>query len=111
VVGHQHIGVQAHAGFLQAFPKPVSVGLVVLFSKKAGRAVMAALDDVMREISDMQAGATWHAKEYRRNKSNLTPLIVYIDCSKMFRPKIPNTYGRTWPLSSPFIVFASSIPA
>jgi hypothetical protein len=45
---------------------------------------MTALDDVMRVTSDVQAGATWRAKEYSRNKSNLAPLIVgFVGCFRL----------------------------
>jgi len=43
MIGHQHIGLQAHTGFLQTFSEPVEVGLIVLFGKKASRIIMNML--------------------------------------------------------------------
>jgi len=43
MIGHQHIGLQAHTCFLQPFSEPVEVGLIVLFGKKASRMIMNML--------------------------------------------------------------------
>ena len=43
MIGHQHIGMQVHTGFLQTFSEPMEVGLIVLFGKKASRMIMTML--------------------------------------------------------------------
>ena len=45
MIGHQHIGMQAHTGFLQTFSEPMEVGLIVLFGKKASRMIMTTPDN------------------------------------------------------------------
>lgn len=61
MIRHQHISMQLHSGFLQAIPEPMQISLVVFPSKEASRAVVAALDDVVRVVGNVQSGAFWHA--------------------------------------------------
>jgi len=43
MIGHQHIGMQVHTGFLQTFSEPMAVGLIVLFGKIASRRFVTML--------------------------------------------------------------------
>jgi hypothetical protein len=59
-VGHQHSGVHRTAVFLRAELQPVQIEAVILFSKKTGRTVVAALHDVLRMIGQVDAWAARH---------------------------------------------------
>ena len=74
MVGHQHIGVKLDSGFLHAVPEPMQVSLVVFIGKEASRAVVTALDDVMRVVGDVQAGASWHTLSLAEKPNRAWPL-------------------------------------
>ncbi len=54
--------------------QPVPIGLVVLLGKEASRAVMAALDDVMWVVGNVQTGASWHALSLAQKLNRAWPL-------------------------------------
>ncbi len=60
MVGHQRVGVKRALLFLQGFPQPVEVGLIIFFAKEARFAVVPALHDVQRYAIKMDAGAAGH---------------------------------------------------
>jgi len=66
MIGHQHIGMQVHTGFLQTFSEPMEVGLIVLFGKIASRRFVTTTDngvwgsDIMHTEASRQAlSLTW----------------------------------------------------
>ena len=60
MVGHEDVGVYPAACLVGIFAQPVKVEAIVLFGKKACLPVVAALDDVKRDIWQGQTGAAWH---------------------------------------------------
>ena len=74
MIGHQHISVKLDSGFLQALSKPMEISLVVFIGKEASRAVMAALDDVMWVVGNVQTGASWHALSLAQKLNRAWPL-------------------------------------
>ena len=54
------IGVQGATGFLEGKAEPVQVGVVVLFGEEARLAAVAALDDVQRNVVEMDAWPAGH---------------------------------------------------
>jgi hypothetical protein len=52
--------VQGAVFLLECLAQPVKIGLIVFFAKEAGFAVMPALDDVERDIVEVDAGAAGH---------------------------------------------------
>jgi hypothetical protein len=53
--------MQSAVLFVQRFAQPVQVGVIVLFGKEAGLAVVTALHDVQRDSINVDAGAAGHA--------------------------------------------------
>ncbi len=74
MIGHQLIGMQSRASFRQRLAQPVPLGVIVLLGKTAGRAIMTALDDVMRVVGDVQAGASWHTLSLAQKLNRAWPL-------------------------------------
>lgn len=60
VIGHQGVGVQGAAFFVQCLASPMQVGVVVLFGEEAGLTVVPSLHDVQRDFINVDAGAAGH---------------------------------------------------
>ena len=60
MVGHQNVGVDRYAIFPAVFLELVQIDRVVLFGEETGLAVVAALDDVLRNAGQAQAGESGH---------------------------------------------------
>lgn len=65
MIGHQYVGVNGAAKFGGKFLKVMQVELVILLGIETNRAVVAALDDVPRDIGDGKAGAARHGESLR----------------------------------------------
>jgi hypothetical protein len=66
--------MERRAGIRQRLAEPVAVSLVVFLGKKASRAVVAALDDVVRVVGNVQARASWHALRLAEKINRAWPL-------------------------------------
>lgn len=62
VVVHQHPAMQVATGLVQGFGQQVQVGAAVRIIQKAGQAVVAALDDVLRDAGQVESGLSGHAR-------------------------------------------------
>jgi hypothetical protein len=73
-VAHEYVGVQGDAGREQGFAQQCQVARAVIVVENARQAVVAALDDVLRNTGEVKAGAVgplpnfavpagWHASE------------------------------------------------
>ena len=60
MIGHQHVRVDPHPKARGVAAQPVEVGGVVVVAEEAGRAVVAALDDMQRQAGEGDAGAAGH---------------------------------------------------
>lgn len=60
MVGHEHIGVDAAIAHVAVFLEPFQITTVVFVDKKAGLAIVAALDDVQRDASGGKSRSSWH---------------------------------------------------
>ena len=61
MIGHQDVGVQDTVVLIEGVPQVVQVAPVILVGEKAWLAVVAALDDVLRNANRRKAGFSWHA--------------------------------------------------
>ena len=61
MIGHQHIGLQAHTCFLQPFSEPMEVGLIALFGKKASCRFVTTPDNGVWGGYIMHTGASRQA--------------------------------------------------
>jgi len=83
MVGHQDIGMDAAALRFRMFCQPFQVETVVFFSKEAGLAVVAALDDVQRNAREQETGTTRHDNSSSRKDDRILAdnrglsLIIY----------------------------------
>ena len=75
VVAHEYVGANGAAPIASRLFEPVEVAVVVLFGEKAGLAIDAALDDVQRGFSELDAGATGHVSGLK-SQLMLTPLVL-----------------------------------
>jgi hypothetical protein len=78
MVGHQDIGMQLAILTLQSFSQPAQIGEAVLVIKKAGRAIVAALDDVQRHAVNVDALSPRHATSLA--KSEPGPFLIADKC-------------------------------
>lgn len=62
VVVHQHVGMQLAAGGEQRFAQQVAIADAVGIVEEAGQAVVAALDDVLRDAGQVESGLASHAR-------------------------------------------------
>jgi hypothetical protein len=60
MVGHQRVSVYGTAAIASRFFQPMEVTVVVLFGEKAGLAIDATLNDVQRNVSELETGAARH---------------------------------------------------
>lgn len=60
MVGHENVGVNVAASLVGVLAQPVEIKAVIVIRIKAGLAVVASLDDVLRDVGQNQAGATRH---------------------------------------------------
>ena len=60
VIRHQHIGMDGATGALRAQSQLVEIEKIVVIREETGLAVVAALDDVKRNIGKRNARTTWH---------------------------------------------------
>ena len=60
MVRHQYIRVNTAAGFPGIFGKPIQIAAIVFIGEKTGLAIIAALNEMDRDIGQCDAGATWH---------------------------------------------------
>jgi len=74
MIGHQHIGLQAHTGFLQTFSEPMEVGLIALFGKKASCRFVTTPDNGVWGGYIMHTGASRHALRLARESNRAWPL-------------------------------------
>ena len=56
MVGHEHIGMHAAAGFAGVLAQPIQIQAVIPIGKETSLAVVAALDEVKRDIRQRKAG-------------------------------------------------------
>src|SRR5699024_4228332 len=61
VVVHQYIGMQSALGRKQCFVKQGPVALTVDVVEKAGQAVVAALNNMLRDVREIESGLSSHA--------------------------------------------------
>lgn len=47
--------------FVGIFAQPIKIEAIVLISEKAGLPVVAALDDMKRNVGQGKTGAAWHS--------------------------------------------------
>src|SRR5229473_3788611 len=64
VIGHQHVRVDRAAIVLGVELQPVQIEPIILLRVEARRAVVAALEDVQRHITNPGSAAAWHARVY-----------------------------------------------
>ncbi len=62
MVGHQSVGMERAAAFVERLAQPVQVSGVVLLAEEAGLAVVPTLHNVQGNTGQMNAGASWHAR-------------------------------------------------
>ena len=60
VVGHLDVGMHPATGLAREFSQPIEIDAVVLIGEETGLAVVAALDQVKRDVGQRQAGAAGH---------------------------------------------------
>ena len=60
VIGHQYVSVQGTTLGLQGLAENVQVDVGIFGGEEAGLPVVAALNDVLRDIFDEDAGMAWH---------------------------------------------------
>ena len=61
VIVHQHISVQSAACIQQRFAQQGDIALSIVLVEKAGQAVVAALDDVLRNAGQVESWLSGHA--------------------------------------------------
>src|SRR5216684_4088912 len=71
VIGHQHVRVDRAAIVLGVELQPVQIEPIILLRVETRRAVVAALEDVQRHITNPGSRAAWHARVYR--SASFTP--------------------------------------
>lgn len=83
VVAHQGVGVQCAMFFVQGSVKPVQVGVVILFGKEAGLAVVAALHDVQRDVVEVDAGegGAWHEQTLLHALKKIESRLLRMSCA------------------------------
>jgi hypothetical protein len=57
MIRHQHIDVNIAFSFIGKFFKPLQVSLVIFIGIKASYTVVAALDNVLRDVGEDNTGA------------------------------------------------------
>ena len=55
MIGHQRVGMNSHGGTPRGYSQPMQVTNVVCFLKKAGRTIIATLDNVLRYVGRLDA--------------------------------------------------------
>ena len=68
MVGHQHIGMQAYGVARQAILQQLQVEEVILFGKKTGFTIVAALHDMKRQAGGIHPWSSWHGGSFRTVK-------------------------------------------
>ena len=60
MIGHEHVRMNGAAIFLGVDVQPMEIELIVLIGEEAGRPIVAALDDMQRQIGQKPARAAGH---------------------------------------------------
>jgi len=71
VVRHEHVRVQPTSEHIAELVEHAEVDAIVLPRQEAGTSVVAALNDVKGQASDLQTGATWHGKSLSMPKERI----------------------------------------
>jgi hypothetical protein len=67
MVVHEHIAVQLAIVVVEGFFQPVQVALVTFNAQEAGFSVVGALDDVERDVIELDARAAGHSWKIAQN--------------------------------------------
>jgi hypothetical protein len=92
VIRHQHVRVDRAAIVLGVELQPVQIEPIILLRVEARRAVVAALEDMQRHITNPGSGAAWHARVYRfasvtpshKSPTGLPPWTSFRHRAKLF---------------------------
>ena len=60
MVGHEHIGMDDAIAHVAVFLEPFQITTIVFVGKKAGLAIVAALDDMQRDVGGGESRSSWH---------------------------------------------------
>lgn len=60
MIGHQHVGVKTALVARERVAEQIEVGAAIVVGKEAGQAVVAALDEVLRDVGQVGAGQARH---------------------------------------------------
>src|SRR6266850_2069053 len=94
VIRHQHVRVDRAAIVLGVAPQPVQIEPVILLREEARRAVVAALDDVQRHITNPGSRAAWHAPRITDRAAALDELQAL---SQAIRALLSAIWRAAWP--------------
>ena len=61
VVVHQNVGMQSAGAFAQCFPEQLEIAQAVLVIEEARQPIVAALDDMLRNIGQVEPWNAYHA--------------------------------------------------
>lgn len=67
MVGHQHISVNVAIRFAGSIEQPVEICAIVLVGKKARLPIIAALNQMQRDMRQREPWAPWHGKAMESN--------------------------------------------
>ena len=67
MVGHQHISVNVAIRFAGSIKQPVEICAIVLVGKKARLPIIAALNQMQRDMRQREPWAPWHGKAMESN--------------------------------------------
>lgn len=60
MIGHQHVGVKTALVARERVAEQIEVGAAIVVGEEAGQAVVAALDEVLRDVGQVGAGQARH---------------------------------------------------
>lgn len=60
VVGHEHVGMNGAVPIGSRFLEPMEVAVIILLGEETGLSINAALDDMLGQSGQFDAGATGH---------------------------------------------------
>ena len=63
MVGHEYICVHFYAMVMRRLSQPVQVAVIITIGKEAGAAIIAALDDVLRQAGSVKSNSTGHVHQ------------------------------------------------